>query len=107
MVQNMRAYFILYVITIKCINCMQEKTELSFMLQRPRLISTKLLGDLSLATEIKQQKQQYKSARNFSGVAKRWHPAPQGWQLPTPCHPIATGLGGFALGRTLVSFAKV
>ena len=25
MVQNLRAYFILYVITIRCIKCMQEK----------------------------------------------------------------------------------
>ena len=55
MVQNLRAYFILYVITIKCIKCMQEKIEFFCMLQRPRLISTKMLGDLSLATKIKQQ----------------------------------------------------
>ena len=27
MVQNVRAYFILYVITIKCMNCMQEKSD--------------------------------------------------------------------------------
>ena len=70
MVQNMRAYFILYIITIKCINCMQEKTEFCYMLQRPRLISTKVLGDLSLATKIKQQKTTIKIARKFSGVAK-------------------------------------
>ena len=55
MVKNLRAYFILYVITIKCIKCMQDRTELSCMLQRPRLISTKILGYLSLATKIKQQ----------------------------------------------------
>ena len=55
MVQNMSAYFILYVITIKCIECMQEKIEFSRMLQRPRLISTKILGYLSLATKTKQQ----------------------------------------------------
>ena len=55
MVQNLRAYFILYVKTIKCIKCMQEKIEFSCMLQRPRLISTKILEDLSLATVIKQQ----------------------------------------------------
>ena len=30
MVQNMRAYFILYVITTKCIKCIQEMTEFSF-----------------------------------------------------------------------------
>ena len=55
MVQNMRAYFILYVITIKCIKSMQEELEFSCMLQRPRLISTKVSADLSLATMIKQQ----------------------------------------------------
>ena len=54
MVQSMRAYFILYVITIKCIKCMQEKIEFPCMLKRPRLTSTKILGDLSLATMIKQ-----------------------------------------------------
>ena len=54
MVQNLRAYFILYVITIKCIKCMQENIEFSSMLQRPRLISIKILGDLSLATMIQQ-----------------------------------------------------
>ena len=55
MVQNLRAYFILYVIKIKCIKCMKEKIEFSCMLQKPWLISTKILGDLSLATMIKQQ----------------------------------------------------
>ena len=49
MVENLRAYFILYVITIKCIERMQEKIEFSCMLQRPRLISTKILGDFSVA----------------------------------------------------------
>ena len=53
MVQNMRAYFILYVVTIICRKFMQEKVEFSCVLQRPRLISTKILGDLSLATMIK------------------------------------------------------
>ena len=44
--------FILHVIMIKCIGleCMQENIEFSCMLQRPRLILTKILGDLSLAT---------------------------------------------------------
>ena len=54
MVQNLRAYFILYVITIKCIKCMQEKIEFFCMLQGPTLTSTKML-DLSLATKIKQK----------------------------------------------------
>ena len=55
MVQNLRAYFILYVITIKCIKYMQEKIEFSCMLQRPWLITTKISGDLPLVTMIKQQ----------------------------------------------------
>ena len=54
MVQHWRAYFILYVITITCIKCMQDRIEFSYMLQRERLISTKIL-DLSLATKTKQQ----------------------------------------------------
>ena len=55
MVQNLRAYFILYVITITCIKCMQDRIEFSNMLQRQRLISTKILGGLSLATKTTQQ----------------------------------------------------
>ena len=55
MVQNLRAYFILYVIMIKFIKCMQERIEFSCMLQGPRLISAKILGCLSLATKTKQQ----------------------------------------------------
>ena len=54
-VQNLRAHFILYIIIIKCIKCKQEKNEFSCMLQRPRLLSTKTLEHLSLATKIKQQ----------------------------------------------------
>ena len=54
MVQNLRAYFILSVITFKCFECMQEKIEFSCMVQTPRLISAKILRDLSLATMIKQ-----------------------------------------------------
>ena len=54
MVHNLRAYFILFVITVKCIKCMQEKIAFSFMFQRPGLISTTILGDLSLSTVIKQ-----------------------------------------------------
>ena len=33
MVQNLKAYFILYAITIKCIECMEEKIEFSCMLK--------------------------------------------------------------------------
>ena len=55
MVQSLRAYFILHVITIKCIECMQEKIEFSYKLERPRLISPKILGNLSLAIKTKEQ----------------------------------------------------
>ena len=55
MVQNLRACFKLNVIMINCIKCMQEKIEFSCMLQRPRMISTNILGDLSLATITMQQ----------------------------------------------------
>ena len=37
MVQNMRAYFILYVITIKCINCIHEKIGFSCMLEKTKV----------------------------------------------------------------------
>ena len=55
MVQNPRAYLILYVIKLKCIKCIREKIEYPCMLQRPRLISAKILGVVSIATKIKQQ----------------------------------------------------
>ena len=55
MVQNLRAYFMPYVITIKWMTCVQEKTELTSISQRPRLSSTKISGDLSLVAKIKQQ----------------------------------------------------
>ena len=83
MVQNLRAYFILYVITIKCIKCMQEKIEFSCMLQRLRLISNKFLEDLSFAaTNIKQQ---YKKLQeNFQVWQKDDILLPKG----VICHPM-------------------
>ena len=87
MVQNMRAHFILYVITINCINCMQEKTEFSCKLERPTLISTKLLGDLSLATKIKQQKATIKKCKKILKGGQKWHPVAQGWHLPSYATP--------------------
>ena len=54
MVQNLRAYSILHVVTIIWIMCVQENIELSSMSQRPRLSSTMISGDLSLATTIMQ-----------------------------------------------------
>ena len=83
MVQNMRAYFTPNVITIKCINCMQEKTEFSCKLQRPWLISTKILGDLSLATKIKQQKATIKNCKTIlRGGKKMASCCPGGHLLP-------------------------
>ena len=55
MVQNVRAYFTLNVIAIKWIMRVQEKIELSSMSRRLSLSSTKISGDLSSATKIKQQ----------------------------------------------------
>ena len=52
MVQNLRAYFIICITTTKWKMCVQEKIEISSMSQSLRLTSTKISGDLSLATEI-------------------------------------------------------
>ena len=84
MVQNTRAYFILYVITIKCIKCTQEKTEFSSMLQRPRLISTKVLGDLSLATKIKQQKTTIENCKKILRGGKNMASCCPGVAVATP-----------------------
>ena len=92
MVQNMRAYFIIYVITIKCINCMQEKTEFFCKLQRPKLLSTKVLRDLSLATKIKQQKSRIKNCKKILRGDKKMASCYPGVAVATPCHPIATCL---------------
>ena len=53
MINSQRTNFMLHVITIKYIKRVQEKIEFSSMLQRRRLISNKILGDVSLATKIK------------------------------------------------------
>ena len=82
MVQNMRGYFILHVITIKCINCMQEKAEFSCKFQRPTLISTKILGDLSLATKIKQQKITIENCKQILRGGKKMVSCCPGGQLP-------------------------
>ena len=55
MVQDLRAYSILYVITFKLIMCVQEKVELSGISQRPKSSLTEISADLSLAAKIKQQ----------------------------------------------------
>ena len=54
-VQNLRAYFMLHVITIKWMMCVQEKIELSGTSKRPRLSSTKISGEPLLVAKKKQQ----------------------------------------------------
>ena len=44
MIQNLRAYFIHYIIAIKLVMCAQEKIELSRMSQKPRLKFNQKLG---------------------------------------------------------------
>ena len=76
MAQNLRAFFILYVIKIKWIISIQENIEFSDMSQRPWWSSTKISGNLSFAaTKIKQQEILQKE---FPGVIKSWHPVAQG-----------------------------
>ena len=100
MVGNMRAYSILYFITIKCMKCMQEMTEYSSMLLRSRLISTTILGDFYLATEIKQQETTIKNLQENS----------QGWKkdgilLPRGdiCHPMPPHSYAPVCNTTLIS----
>ena len=54
MVQNLRAYSIIHVATIKWIMCVQENIELSSMSQRPKLSSNMISEDFSLVTTIMQ-----------------------------------------------------
>ena len=84
-VHFIRTYFIPYVSTIKWIMCVQEKIELSSMSLRPRLSSTKISGDFSLTTKIKQQQ---KLQKIFQG----WQKAGILLSRDGSCHPMATGL---------------
>ena len=91
MAQNMRAYFTLYVIAIKCIKCMQEKIEF--------LVCTKTKVDLNQNFRRSLLGYEGKAAKNNN---EKLQENSQGWQkdgilLPrgavaTPCRPIATGL---------------
>ena len=54
MAQNPRACSIRHVVAVKWIICMQENIELSSMSQRPRLSSSIISADLSLAATIMQ-----------------------------------------------------
>ena len=86
MEQNLRAHFILYVIAIKWIMCIEKKINLSSMSQRPRLISRDISGDLCITTEIKQQ---HKITKR---TAKGWQQAGILFSRVGICHPIAMGL---------------
>ena len=83
-VQNMRAYFIPYVITIKRIMRVQEKIELSYLSQVTRLSSTKISRNILLATKIKQQQklQTNSQGRQNAGILLLrdgiCHPMPPG-----------------------------
>ena len=88
-VQNLRAYFILCVITIIWIMSVEKKINLSRMSLRPRLISSDISRDLCLTTKIKWQ---HKIAQTTPrGVNKLAYYFP-GVAVATPCHPMATGL---------------
>ena len=74
MVQNLRAYFILYVISIKFIKCAQEKIEFA-------KTNVDLYQNFWRCLFGCKDKIAIKSARKFSRVAKRWHPVAQGWHF--------------------------
>ena len=82
MVQNLRAYSILHVATIKWIMCVQENIELTSILQRPRLSSTIISGDFSLATRIMQPEECKENSQGWqkAGILLRrggiFHPMP-------------------------------
>ena len=54
MVRNLRSYFILYVIIFNGTMCVREKMEFSNILQRPKLSSTDMSGDITIAMKIEQ-----------------------------------------------------
>ena len=85
MEQNLRAYFVLYAITIKWIMCVEKRINLSSMSQRPRLISSNISGDLCLTTKIKQQHKIAK--RTLRGGNKLAYYFPGG-AFATPCQPM-------------------
>ena len=82
MVQNQRACFILYVITIKCVCgkalkfpvCCKDKSSAQPKFQE---VSPSQL----------QNQSNNKKCMKFSGVAKSWHPVAQGWHLPPHATP--------------------
>ena len=87
MAQNLRAYFIIYVITSKWTVRVDEKFDLPGMSQRPRLSSAKT-SDLSLAAKVNQQQ---KTAKNSEGSQKIGTLLPRGG-IFRPFPPMSTGL---------------
>ena len=87
--RSLKAYFILYVIEIKWIMCVQKKTELCSMSQRSKWSSIKISGDLSFATK---KKQQNRLQTHFLRGGKTLAPSYPGVAFATPCHLMATGL---------------
>ena len=67
---------------MKCIKCIWEKIEFSCMLQRPRLISTKIYGDLSFAATMIKQPQ--KMQGNSQGWRKDSILLPRGGMAEGP-----------------------
>ena len=89
MVQNLMAYFILYVIAIQLITCVQEKIEISSMSQRPRLSLSIISGHISGATMIMQKHENYKT---LAMGDKKLASCFLGLAFAAPCHHMATGL---------------
>ena len=78
-----------HVITIKCIMCVQEKTELSNKPLRPRLSSTETSGDLCIAKK--------SEGRQKAGLL-----LPRGGSR----HPMpSSGYGPDSQGRNLIAFS--
>ena len=61
MVQKLRDYFVLYVITIQLIMRVQENIEVASMSQRPRLTLSIISEDISLVTTVMQQYEKCKT----------------------------------------------
>ena len=87
MVQNMRAYFILHVTTIKFM-CMQEMTE--FSCTKTKVYLNQNCRRSLLGYEDKATKNNNKILQEILCGGKRWYPPAQQWQLP-PTPPRSYG----------------
>ena len=93
MVQNLRAYFILYVITIKCLKCMQEKIEF--------LVCTKTKVDLNQNLRRSLLGYNDKEVKKLQENSRGWQK--DGVLLPRggSCHPMPPQGYGPATSKTL------